>query len=141
MTEYFGFKEAMQYLGIKSHNTLNYYIQQGLPVTQVGKSKRISKTAIDDFMKDHTVASASHHQEGVLTMNDEIKLHQALYEMNRIAEQLFVSYGLLSKIIENVPEDDPSDPMSTKKMLQHLTNELADYSTDLTDNAKAIKEY
>lgn len=70
-------------------------------------------------------------------MNDEIKLHQALYEMNRIAEQLFVSYGLLSKIIE----DDPSDPMSTKKMLQHLTNELADYSTDLTDNAKSIKEY
>lgn len=74
------------------------------------------------------------------TMNDEIKLHQALYEMNRIAEQLFVSYGLLSKIIEDVPEDDPSDPMSTKKMLQHLTNELADYSTDLTDNAKSIKE-
>ena len=62
-------------------------------------------------------------------MNDEIKLHQALYEMNRIAEQLFVSYGLLSKLIEDVPEDDPSDPMSTKKMLQHLTNELADYST------------
>ena len=61
MTEYFGFKEAMQYLGIKSHKTLNYYIQQGLPVTQVGKSKRISKTAIDDFMKDHTVASASHN--------------------------------------------------------------------------------
>lgn len=48
-------------------------------------------------------------------MNDEIKLHQALYEMNRIAEQLFVSYGLLSKLIEDVPEDDPSDPMSTKK--------------------------
>lgn len=61
MTEYFSFKEAMKYLGVKSHNTLNYYIQQGLPVTQVGKSKRISKTAIDDFMKDHTVASASHH--------------------------------------------------------------------------------
>lgn len=32
-------------------------------------------------------------------MNDEIKLHQALGEMNRIAKQLFVSYGLLSKII------------------------------------------
>lgn len=69
-------------------------------------------------------------------MNDEIKLHQALYEMNRIAEQLFVSYGLLSKLIE----DDPFYPMSTKKMLQHLANELVDYSTDLTDNAKSIKE-
>ena len=39
-------------------------------------------------------------------MNNEIKLHQALYEMNRIAEQLFVSYGLLSKLIEDVPEDE-----------------------------------
>lgn len=54
MTEYFGFKEAMQYLGIKSHNTLNYYIKQGLPVTIIGNSKRISKTAIDDFMQAHT---------------------------------------------------------------------------------------
>ena len=54
MTEYFGFKEAMQYLGIKSHKTLNYYIKQGLPVTIIGNSKRISKTAIDDFMQAHT---------------------------------------------------------------------------------------
>lgn len=68
------------------------------------------------------------------------KLSSAIYEMNRIANELFVSYGLLSKLIEDVPEDDPSDPISTKKMLQHLTNELADYSTDLTDNAKSIKE-
>ncbi|MGI1819333.1 helix-turn-helix domain-containing protein [Lactobacillus johnsonii] len=57
MTEYFGFKETMQYLGIKSHKTLNYYIQQGLPVTKIGKSKRISKTAIDEFMKAHTVVT------------------------------------------------------------------------------------
>lgn len=54
MTEYFGFKEAMQYLGIKSHNTLNYYIKKGLPVTIIGNSKRISKTAIDEFMQAHT---------------------------------------------------------------------------------------
>ena len=54
MTEYFGFKEAMQYLGIKSHKTLNYYIKQGLPVIKFGKSKRISKTAIDEFMQAHT---------------------------------------------------------------------------------------
>ena len=57
MTEYFGFKETMQYLGIKSHKTLNYYIQQGLPVTKIGKSKRISKTAIDEFMEAHTVVT------------------------------------------------------------------------------------
>ena len=55
MTEYFGFKEAMQYLGIKSHKTINYYIKQGLPVIKFGNSKRISKTAIDEFMKSHTV--------------------------------------------------------------------------------------
>lgn len=54
MTEYFSFKEAMKYLGVKSHKTLNYYIKQGLPVTIIGNSKRISKTAIDDFMQAHT---------------------------------------------------------------------------------------
>ncbi|NRO34944.1 hypothetical protein [Lactobacillus helveticus] len=68
------------------------------------------------------------------------KLSSAIYDMNRIADDLFVSYGLLSKLIEDVPEDDPSDPMSTKKMLQHVTNELADYSTDLSDSAKSNKE-
>lgn len=67
------------------------------------------------------------------------KLSNTIYDMNRIANDLFVSYGLLSKLIEDVPEDDPSDPMSTKKMLQHVTNELANYSTDLSDSAKSNK--
>ena len=53
--EYLTFKEAMKYLGVKSHNTLRYYIKQGLPVTIIGNSKRISKTAIDEFMQVHTV--------------------------------------------------------------------------------------
>lgn len=52
--EYLTFKEAMKYLDIKSHNTLRYYIKQGLPVTIIGNSKRISKSAIDDFMQAHT---------------------------------------------------------------------------------------
>ena len=52
--EYLTFKEAMKYLDIKSHNTLRYYIKQGLPVIKLGNSKRISKTAIDDFMQSHT---------------------------------------------------------------------------------------
>lgn len=68
------------------------------------------------------------------------KLSNTIYDMNRIANDLFVSYGLLSKLIEDVPEDDPSDPMSTKKMLQHVTNELANYSTDLSDSVKSNKE-
>ena len=54
MTEYFSFKEAMKYLGVKSHKTLNYYIKLGLPVVIAGNSKRISKTAIDEFMQSHT---------------------------------------------------------------------------------------
>ncbi|MCI6882731.1 helix-turn-helix domain-containing protein [Lactobacillus johnsonii] len=57
--EYLGFKEAMDYLGIKSHKTLNKYIAEGLPVIEVSKSKKISKTAIDKFMKDHEVITTS----------------------------------------------------------------------------------
>lgn len=51
--EYLTFKQAMEYLGIKSPKTLRDYIFQGLPVIEVGKSRKISKTAIDDFMKKH----------------------------------------------------------------------------------------
>lgn len=54
--EYLTFKEAMKYLDIKSHNTLRYYIKQGLPVIKLGNSKRISKNAIDEFMQAHTTA-------------------------------------------------------------------------------------
>lgn len=67
MTEYFSYKEAMKYLGVKSHKTLNYYIKQGLPVTIIGNSKRISKTAIDDFMQSHTAAV---HPSKAVVKND-----------------------------------------------------------------------
>ena len=69
----------------------------------------------------------------------QLKLNGAVYDMNRIADELFVSYGLLSKLVEDVPEDDTSDPTSTKKMLQHLVNELADYSIDLSESADVLK--
>lgn len=62
MTEYFSLKEAMKYLGVKSHKTLNYYIKLGLPVVTIGKSKRISKTAIDDFMTAHTLTNGGNEQ-------------------------------------------------------------------------------
>ena len=58
-TEYFSYKEAMKYFDIKSYDTSRYYIKQGLPVTTTGNSKRISKTAIDDFMKGHTTRKYS----------------------------------------------------------------------------------
>ena len=57
MTEYLSYQEAMQYLGFKTQDTLRTYIRQGLPTVQVGRSKRISKTAIDKFMADHTVVA------------------------------------------------------------------------------------
>lgn len=59
--EYLTFKQAMNYMGFQTYDSLREVIKLGLPVIKFGKSKRISKTAIDDFMKDHTVASASHH--------------------------------------------------------------------------------
>lgn len=67
MTEYFSYKEAMKYLGVKSHKTLNYYIKQGLPVTIIGNSKRISKSAIDEFMQVHTVQA---HPSKEVVKND-----------------------------------------------------------------------
>jgi excisionase family DNA binding protein len=51
--EYLSFKEAMKYLGMKYPITLRAYIAEGLPVIEVGKSKKISKTDIDVFMKEH----------------------------------------------------------------------------------------
>ena len=55
-TYFFKYKEAMKYLGIKSPITLRNYINQGLPVIKIGNSKKISKTAIDEFMKEHQKA-------------------------------------------------------------------------------------
>lgn len=53
--EYLSFKEAMSYMGFTTYDSLRKVIKLGLPVIKFGNSKRISKTAIDDFMKDHTV--------------------------------------------------------------------------------------
>lgn len=54
-TEYLSFKQAMQFLGLKSYKSIKKLINLGLPVVEVGQSKKISKTAIDEFMKAHTV--------------------------------------------------------------------------------------
>lgn len=52
-SEYLTFKEAMKYLSMKSPITLRSYIDAGLPVIEVGKSKKISKSDIDEFMSKH----------------------------------------------------------------------------------------
>lgn len=47
----------MEYLGFDSYKSLTGLINSGLPTIQVGKTKKISKTAIDKFMNEHqTVA-------------------------------------------------------------------------------------
>lgn len=53
VTEYFSYKQAMKYLGFNSYKTLKQLVTAGLPVIQVGKTKKISKSAIDEFMKEH----------------------------------------------------------------------------------------
>ncbi|WP_283574553.1 DNA-binding protein [Limosilactobacillus ingluviei] len=55
LANYFSYREAMNYMGIKSKSTFSKYLSNGLPTIQVGNSKRISKAAIDKFMADHTV--------------------------------------------------------------------------------------
>lgn len=57
MTEYFSYQQAMQYMGFKSPVTLRKYIDDGLPTIKIGKSKRISKSDIDEFMAAHRVVA------------------------------------------------------------------------------------
>ena len=65
MTEYMTLKTAMKYLGICNYITLREYIKQGLPVIKVGRSKRISKTAIDKFMAEHQTSTVNAESKSV----------------------------------------------------------------------------
>lgn len=56
-TEYLTLKQAMQYMGFNSYDSLRKAVRSGLPVVKFSGSKRISKTAIDEFMKAHTVVT------------------------------------------------------------------------------------
>ena len=55
--EFLTYKQAMDLLGLKTHNTLYRYIDAGLPVYVVGKSKRIKKSDILEFMEAHKQVS------------------------------------------------------------------------------------
>lgn len=55
--KYFDYQSAMEYIGIKSPITLRKYISNGLPTIKVGKSKRISRSDIDEFMAAHRVVA------------------------------------------------------------------------------------
>ncbi len=53
--EWLTYRQAMDYLQIKSYTTLYKFIAKGLKVTEVGNVKRISKTSLDDFMKENSI--------------------------------------------------------------------------------------
>lgn len=53
--EYFSYKKAMEYLGIKSYKTLKRLTKLGLPVVEIDGTKLISKSDIDEFMQAHKV--------------------------------------------------------------------------------------
>lgn len=55
-SEYMNQKEAMNYLGFSSVYALYEMVNNGLPYYVVGKSKRYSKRAIDEFMDQHKVS-------------------------------------------------------------------------------------
>lgn len=57
MNEYLSFSDAVKYMGFKSYTPLYHCINSGLPTVQIGNTKRISKSAIDKFMQDHTVVA------------------------------------------------------------------------------------
>lgn len=73
-------------------------------------------------------------------MNNEIKLHQALYEMKAVVEQLYPLFKALTDEIEQLPEEDSNDPITTKKTLEYLSGNIFDLGTRLVDNAKAIEK-
>ncbi len=55
--------EARKYLGFKTMTSLYRYIDEGLPVIIVGKSKRISRSMIDKFMVEHQVIQVKEDKE------------------------------------------------------------------------------
>lgn len=54
---YLTIKEAMTYLNIKSNKTFKELVKAGLPVINMGKSVRVNKQDIDEFMRNHTVTN------------------------------------------------------------------------------------
>lgn len=54
---YMSFREAQEYCGFKSPASLREYIHQGLPVVIVGKSKRIGKADLEEFIENHKVVN------------------------------------------------------------------------------------
>lgn len=54
-SEWLTYREAMNYLKIKSYTTLYKFIAKGLKVTEIGNVKRISKENLDAFMDKYSI--------------------------------------------------------------------------------------
>ena len=53
--EWLTYRQAMDYLQIKSYTTLYKFIAKGLKVTEIGNVKRISKKSLDEFMDKYSI--------------------------------------------------------------------------------------
>ena len=73
-------------------------------------------------------------------MNDEIKLHQALGEMKNAAKQLYPLFNAINDEIDKLKEEDPSDPLTTKKTLKYLSKSILELGSNLEDQADFIEK-
>ena len=76
----------------------------------------------------------------MLNMNDEIKLHQALGEMKNAAKQLYPLFNAINDEIDKLKEEDPNDPLTTKKTLKYLSKSILELGGNLEDQAKFIEK-
>ncbi|WP_204122110.1 MULTISPECIES: helix-turn-helix domain-containing protein [Levilactobacillus] len=53
-THILSLKQTMDYMGIKSYNTLYRMIDNGLPVIHVGNVKRVDRDKLDEFLAKST---------------------------------------------------------------------------------------
>lgn len=73
-------------------------------------------------------------------MYDEIKLHQALYEMKNAAKQLYPLFNAINDEIDKLKEEDPNDPLTTKKTLKYLSKSILELGGNLEDQANFIEK-
>ena len=73
-------------------------------------------------------------------MNDEIKLHQALGEMKQAAKQLYPLFNAINDEIDKLKEEDPNDPLTTKKTLKYLSKSILELGGNLEDQADFIEK-
>lgn len=70
--------------------------------------------------------------------SEKEKLNQALYEMKRTAKQLYPLFNAINDEIDKLKEEDPNDPLTTKKTLKYLSKNILELGGNLEDQAKFI---